>query len=501
MITKVKRFSVESLDLGLADFDPSEAMRRLLALEGASQGFLVEKSQPDESAVFLGTSPFEILRIVKGQALSEAFGRRSVLPGNPFLALGRRLAGFRLEGRAPPFTTGAVGFLGYEMARHLERIPARTPGQEAVLMLFGAIVCCDRLRGRTELFGLVPCGPKAASERAALSRRAQAIASELRGCRPSRKGQLPPGRGKSPGPALGRGVLGREGFMRAARRIKEHIRAGDIFQCVLSESFTLPTEAEPLRIYRCLRRVSPAPYLFFLKDGEEHWIGASPERLVKVLARQALNCPIAGTRPRGGDPRADLLLERALRRSPKERAEHLMLVDLARNDLGRVCAPGTVRVRTLMEVRRFSHVMHLVSEVEGRLERGRASWEAMAASFPAGTVSGAPKVRAMEIIAGLEPQPRGFYAGALLQHDLQGNLDSCISIRAMSVSRGLARLQAGAGIVADSRPEREYDEVRNKLLGLRRALALAQGHSAPGTWRGGQDRNGANQMERRASPP
>jgi anthranilate synthase component 1 len=261
--------------------------------------------------------------------------------------------------------------------------------------------------------------------------------------------------------------------MKGVRRIKELIGEGDMFQCVLSERFETKSAADPLAVFRSLERESRSPYLFLLKDGREHLVGASPERLVEVDGRKVYNSPIAGTRPRGGDARRDQLLERALRRSPKERAEHLMLVDLARNDLGRVSLPGSVRVRELMRVKRFSHVMHLVSEVEGRLGRGVPAWEALAAGFPAGTVSGAPKVRAMERLARLEPVARGFYAGALVQYDFTGNLDSCIAIRTMSLCGGRAVLQAGAGVVADSDPAREYREVLNKLRELRWALAHA----------------------------
>lgn len=478
------RFGVRSLDLGQGQIDAPLALERWLALEGSSAGFLIEKSEPGESLVFLGVAPFETLRVLRGKVVQETKRGRKIISGNPFSALGRRLADFRIHGRFRPFSTGAVGSLGYEMVRHLENIPGRSLAQEGFLMLFDRIAVWDRVRGRGELFVLQPRRKGAAAREAVMPKALRAV-PVLRSCRLSPPGlEAGPPRSRrmvfsgapprGPGEAcLDGGALGRTGFLRAARRIKEHIRAGDIFQCVLSERFAAPVKAGPLEIYRSLRLTSPSPYLFFIKDGEGHLLGASPERLVKVVEGTAWNCPIAGTRPRGADPRRDGLLERALKRSPKERAEHLMLVDLARNDLGRVCRPGSVKLRRLMEVRRFSNVMHLVSEVEGRLERGRSSWDALAASFPAGTVSGAPKVRAMEILSGLEPGPRGFYAGAVLQSDFSGNLDSCIAIRTMSIGGGRAVLQAGAGIVADSRPEREYEEVENKLSSLRRALALA----------------------------
>src|SRR5581483_5204828 len=206
------------------------------------------------------------------------------------------------------------------------------------------------------------------------------------------------------------------------RTLKERIRAGDIFQAVLSDQFRSRRRPDDLALYRALRASNPSPYHFLLRDGGRSYVGSSPERLIKVEGRRALYSPIAGTRPRGASAAQDRLLERQLKRSPKERAEHLMLVDLGRNDLGRVCEPGTVRVARYMDVRRFSRVMHLVSELEGRLERGRTAWDALSAAFPAGTVTGAPKVRAMQLLAGLEKAPRGFYAGCVLQLDPLGNL-------------------------------------------------------------------------------
>jgi anthranilate synthase component 1 len=263
---------------------------------------------------------------------------------------------------------------------------------------------------------------------------------------------------------------GRGKFLKSVAKIKNHILAGDVFQAVISEPFTARVEATVFDAYRAVRASNVTPYGFCLLDGEKAWIGASPERLVRVVNGVARNCPIAGTRPRGKTRKQDLRLEKVLRANEKERAEHLMLVDLARNDLGRICAPGSVEVARFMITRRFSNVMHLVSEVEGKLDKDKTAWDALVASFPAGTVSGAPKVRAMQIIAGLEKATRGFYAGAVVQADFAGNLDSCLAIRSLELRNGLARLQAGAGIVADSKPNAEWNEVLHKLKGLRRAL-------------------------------
>ena len=458
------RFDVETFALGPADFDGPAALERC----GHARGCLLEKSTPDAETVVLGSSPFETLRIKSGRLVAETSRGARTFPGNPFWALGKRLSEFRVEG-ARPFQTGALGYLDYEIVRHLERLPPRAWPEEALMMLFDGLVVADRRKGRAEYVALLPKAGRVAARRKA--EKAALYWGKILRAAPRRREEALPAP-KELGAMTP--TLGKLKFLAAVRKLKEHIRAGDIFQAVLSETFTVKTRASPALLCRTLGRLGAPPYLFWIKDGGRHLIGASPERLVKVEGGAALNCPIAGTRPRGADRESDLALERALSRSPKERAEHLMLVDLARNDLGRVCAPGTVKVKEFFRVRRFPNVMHLVSEVEGRLEKGRTAWETLAASFPAGTVSGAPKVRAMELLSGLETRPRGFYAGAVLQSDFSGNLDSCITIRAMGLQSGTARLQAGAGIVADSNPEREHQEIMNKLLSLRRALALAE---------------------------
>jgi anthranilate synthase component I len=457
-------FVEEKRALDIGGVDGLSALAALQELRGA-HAFLIEK---DGTKAFVGAGPFSILSIGRGRLLEETERGRKVLPGNPYEALGRRLARFRVLGSSTPFAGGAVGGLSYDMARHLERLDLPREEEEGRLMLFDRVLALEG--GRATLVGLLDV-----KRRRAQSRELGELAGTLERALRERHGQA--FRFGAPPKSLPEmaGSTGKDGFFEGVRRVKRHIRAGDIFQCVLSERFQVPTSAEPERLYAAVAAVSPSPYRFLMKDGETALIGASPERLVKVQDGVALNCPIAGTRPRGENAKADKAFEKALLKSPKERAEHLMLVDLGRNDLGRVCAPGTVKVRNLMEVRRFSNVMHLVSEVEGRLDKGRSAWDALMASFPAGTVSGAPKVRAMEIIAALEKRARGFYAGAVLQHDFSGRLDSCIAIRTMRLRQGVATLQAGAGIVADSMPAREYQEILNKLSGLRRALALCDG--------------------------
>jgi anthranilate synthase component 1 len=258
------------------------------------------------------------------------------------------------------------------------------------------------------------------------------------------------------------------------RTIKEHIGAGDIYQAVLSQRFEADVTADPFTVYRALRHVNPSPYMYFTRMGGLSIVGSSPEMLVRVEGRRVETHPIAGTRPRGASEEEDLRLGEELKRNEKERAEHVMLVDLGRNDLGRVCEFGSVRVPQYMALERYSHVMHLVSTVDGRLADDRDHLDALVACFPAGTVSGAPKIRAMQILSELEPTRRDIYAGAVGYIDFAGNLDFCIAIRTITIRNGRARIQAGAGIVADSNPTAEYEETRDKAKALFTALAMAE---------------------------
>jgi anthranilate synthase component 1 len=269
-------------------------------------------------------------------------------------------------------------------------------------------------------------------------------------------------------------------YLAIVKKAKQYIREGDIFQVVLSQRFSAKTKADPFSIYRELRALNPSPYLFYLQLNDVYVVGSSPEMLVKVQGRDVFYRPIAGTRWRGKDEAEDQRLEREMLASEKERAEHIMLVDLGRNDLGRVCDYGTVRPEKLMTVERYSHVMHLVSSLRGRLREDVDCFDALMSCFPAGTVSGAPKVRAMEIIEELEKTRRGIYAGGILYLDFAGNLDSCIALRTMVIKNGVAHIQAGGGIVADSTPEGEFDESVNKSKALLRALEAAHGAAGKG---------------------
>ena len=448
-------------------FEAAAAFQALAG--GARQAFLIERGgwggEPETAC--LGWGPAAVFRLSRGRLLAR--GARALSGANPLAALGRSLQAVLAARAGPAWAGGAVGYLAYEVVRHVEPIPARPHlAEEGLLMVFDRALMHDYRTGATELV-LWDRSAAAAREEAAVVEKALSASpsfslSRLRreraGVRVHKQIKLT-------------SLLGRSGYMAGVRRLKEHIRAGDIFQAVLSDQFRASVRPGDLALYRALRTSNPSPYHFLLRDGGQSFVGASPERLIKVEGRLALYSPIAGTRPRSPSASRDRRLEAALKRSPKERAEHLMLVDLGRNDLGRVCRPGTIRVSRFMDVRRFSRVMHLVSELEGRLERGKSAWDALEAAFPAGTVTGAPKVRAMQLLHELEPAARGFYAGAVVQLDPLGNLDSCISLRSIRLTPSGAVLQAGAGIVADSNPAREYREVLDKLEAGRRALAAA----------------------------
>ncbi|MFQ3610692.1 MAG: anthranilate synthase component I family protein, partial [Fimbriimonadales bacterium] len=268
-------------------------------------------------------------------------------------------------------------------------------------------------------------------------------------------------------------TMTREAYESAVRKAVDYIYAGDCIQVVLAQRFSVPVSAPALNIYRALRSINPSPYMFFLRMDEMTLVGASPEVLVTVEGDRAMTRPIAGTRPRGATPEEDAQLAQELLADPKERAEHIMLVDLGRNDLGRVCQYGTVHVPELMVIERYSHVMHIVSEVQGKLRPDADAFDVLRACFPAGTVSGAPKVRAMEIIEELEPTRRGAYAGAVGYFSYTGDMDTCITIRTILLKEGMAHVQAGAGIVADSVPEREYQECLNKARASLKAIERA----------------------------
>jgi anthranilate synthase component 1 len=378
----------------------------------------------------------------------------------------------------PPFTSGGVGYFAYDMVRQFERLPATATADvdvpDCVFTFYDRLLAFDHLKHQLHI--IAAADVRAESPRKAYDRALADIDALERkvvtGIHKQQLGWSAPAKKK---PIKVRSTMSRDEFLACVRRAKEYIAAGDIFQVVLSLRLDFKPPADPFQIYRALRTVNPSPYMFFLQLDDMHVIGASPEMLVRITGRNLEYRPIAGTRRRGDDPSDDERLIEELRNDEKERAEHVMLVDLGRNDLGRVSDYGTVKVRDLMYVERYSHVMHLVSALEGQLRPELDALDAVAACFPAGTLSGAPKVRAMEIIEELEPVRRGVYGGAILYADYAGNLDSCIAIRTMVMRNGRAYVQAGAGIVADSNPASEYDECMNKASALLRAAEKASG--------------------------
>ncbi|MGE5114806.1 MAG: anthranilate synthase component I family protein, partial [Acidobacteriaceae bacterium] len=377
----------------------------------------------------------------------------------------------------PPFASGAVGYMAYDVVRQFERLPNKAKQDlklpDCVLMFFDRVLAFDHVRHQIHLIvsaDVRSAAPKEAYARAVreLDRLQKQLTSGLRTQRISLED-----RAKS-SPIRPDARTRQAAYEHAVTQSKEYIAAGDIFQVVLSQRLDFRPKAEPFEIYRTLRMVNPSPYMFYLRLGPDmHILGSSPEMLVRVTGRKIEYAPIAGTRWRAESPEEDLRLEQELRSDEKERAEHVMLVDLGRNDVGRVSRYGSVRVTDLMRVERYSHVMHLVSSIEGELREGLDALDALASCFPAGTLTGAPKVRAMEIIEELEPVRRGVYGGSILYADFAGNLDSCIAIRTMVMNRGKAYVQAGAGIVADSVQRKEFEESMNKAGALVRAAELA----------------------------
>ena len=422
---------------------------------------------------FLGAGPREIFRLYPDRLEVERDGRRRDLPGEPLAALHEVVRDTTAEPGPIPFTGGLVGFFGYDTIRMVERLPNRPSDPYdlpvAVLARYDTVVIFDHAHQRVLVIANEVEGEVGVSgaERQ-LSRLSRLLTAEASGGGVAMPGYAIPPLDDEP-PSLDGAA-----YRKAVETAKEHIAAGDIFQVVLARRFSVPRRVEPIALYRALRMVNPSPYMFLLESPDVSLVGASPEMLVRKQGRLIETRPIAGTRPRGMDAAGDKRLAEDLLADPKERAEHVMLVDLGRNDLGRVAMPGTVRVATFMEIERYSHVMHMVSSVEAELSAGMDGLDALLACFPAGTVSGAPKIRAMEIIDELEPQGRGPYAGAVGYLSYSGDVDTCIAIRTLVVEKNRTSVTAGAGIVADSRPEAEEKETENKAAALLTAVALAQ---------------------------
>ena len=459
----------------------------LRTTKDAEHAFLLESVEGGEQLArysFLGKGPFMVIRSKGGRVFvekQEGIEERE----ESFLEVVRELmAQYEspdVDG-LPRFSGGAVGFLGYEAAAWFE--PSLEPHwrtvdvesddvqDDAAFMVFDTVLAFDRVKHRILIIANTPvfdgCDLREKYEGA--QSKIQAVEKELS---LSESGQSMATETDSRLEWTTNTT--QETYEASVRRAQEYIRAGDIYQVVLSQRFDAETDVDPFTVYRTLRYVNPSPYMYFMRIGELSIVGSSPEMLVRVEGRRVETHPIAGTRARGSDEAEDRRLAEELRRNEKECAEHVMLVDLGRNDVGRVSEYGSVEVSRYMTLERYSHVMHLVSRVEGQLADGRDRLNALEACFPAGTVSGAPKIRAMEIIAELEPERRGIYAGAVGYLDFSGHLDCCITIRTIAMSRGRASVQAGAGIVADSVATAEYQETLDKASALIRALEIAQG--------------------------
>ncbi len=461
----------------LADTDtPVSAFLKL----GGTPSFLLESVEGGEKWArysFLGSRPAKIIR-GRGNTIEIITGRKPPVAfesDNPLDVIKKEISRYRpveIEG-LPRFFGGLVGYMGYDMVRFFEPIQeAKKEGlglPDFFFMLTDTMLIFDSLRQKIQVLSnahIEDKSPAEAYREAEL--KIEEIIAKLRA--PLVPGNTVPS-GKSNGV---RSNFTKPDFLRSVEKSKEYVMAGDVVQVVLSQRFERDSAVDPFDVYRALRVINPSPYMYYLDIGEARIVGSSPEILVRLEDGRIVLRPIAGTRKRGGTEAADKALEDELKKDPKEVAEHIMLVDLGRNDVGRVAKIGSVRVSELMTVERYSHVMHLVSNVEGELRAGLDAFDVLAACFPAGTVSGAPKVRAMEIIEELEPTRRGPYAGSVGYFSYSGNMDTCITIRTLIVKEGKVYVQAGAGIVADSEPEREYVETLNKAKGMMKAVDMAE---------------------------
>jgi anthranilate synthase component 1 len=466
----------------LADMEtPVSAFKKI---SDGSHAFLLESVEGGERVArfsFLGSDPHLIMRS-KGRTVEmERNGcvveRIELAPGqDPLHVLKREMSRLRWvpDPELPRFCGGAVGYIGYDTVRFFEDLPDSTEDDlclpDCVFGFTDTLLIFDHVRHKIRVLAnaRVDGDPDAAYDEAV--EKIDRVVERLKLPAPQSKPAASPAGSRQVTSNFG----AREDFERAVVDCKEYIAAGDVIQVVISQRFCAPVAADPFDVYRALRSVNPSPYMYYLSFGDTKLIGSSPEILVTEERGKVTVRPIAGTRPRGRTDEDDARLEEELLADEKERAEHIMLVDLGRNDIGRVCRYGSVNADELMVIERYSHVMHIVSNVRGRLMPDKDQFDVLRATFPAGTVSGAPKIRAMEIIDELEPTRRGTYAGAIGYFSYSGDMDTCITIRTILIKGGTAYIQAGAGIVADSIPEREYQETVNKATAMIRALEMAE---------------------------
>jgi len=452
--------------------------------DGGGDAFLFESVEGGERwgrYSFLGTGVKSILRSIGEEVEIIEDGKITKKSGNPIDIFKEYMSAYSVapvEG-ASRFMGGAVGYAGYDMVRYVEKLPDTSKRDldvyEMCFMLTDTMLVFDRKEHKIKIIALAYVDSNSDSQSLYNEgiKKIEAIAEKITA--PLNLN------GRSVGTMVADEVTDvitsnfeKEDFKNAVEKTKEYIRAGDVIQTVLSQRFETAKNVEPFDIYRSLRVVNPSPYMFFLRTGGVTVTGSSPEVLVRVEDRDITVRPIAGTRPRGENEKEDRELEKDLLSDPKERAEHIMLVDLGRNDVGRVSEKGTVKVDELMVIERYSHVMHIVSNVSGKLKEGLGAFDAFSACFPAGTLTGAPKIRAMEIIEELEPCRRAIYGGSVGYFDYSGNMDMCITIRTVVVKDDMIYVQSGAGIVADSDSEKEYEETVNKAKGILKSVAMAR---------------------------
>jgi anthranilate synthase component 1 len=464
--------------------DTETPVSAFLKIRKGAYSYLLESIEGGEKwgrYSFLGTDPSVL---IKGngrhvEIIRDGKIEKITADGNPFLILKKILSDFQpveIEG-LPRFFGGAVGYIGYEMVRFFEPVQFKGPSTSTpdfFFLLTDTLLIFDNLKHRIKVVSnafiqdenLKETYERSVQKIDAMIARFNAPPAEPRG----KKTEKTEGRGAG-GPQSN---FSRDQFKKAVLAAKEYIEAGDIFQVQLSQRFTVPVKTDPFTVYRALRSINPSPYMYYIQFDQLNLVGTSPEVLVRLEGEQVETRPIAGTRRRGKSVQEDQALEEELLADPKERAEHVMLIDLGRNDIGRVCDYGSVKVDELMVIERYSHVMHIVSNVVGLLEKGKDAFDVLQACFPAGTVTGAPKIRAMEIIDELEPEGRALYAGAVGYFSFQGNMDTCITIRTIIIEGNRATVQAAAGIVADSDPDREYEETMNKAKAMLAAIELAE---------------------------
>jgi anthranilate synthase component I len=464
-----------------------ERVRSYLRARGKTHTYLLESVEGGEKIgrySFIGGEPRTILRAYGRRVTIETVGEaeRVLEDMDPLEALKGHMQQFApvvVDSRLPRFVGGAVGFLGYDVVSQFEpRVPVIETDEignpDMVFMVTDGLIIFDRVNHSLKIVANAHVDGDAEAAYDAALVQIDELCAALQ--HPIQRVLIDTH--VEVEPLEPRSNTSKEAFLGMVEKAQEYIRAGDIIQTVLSQRFEVENEADSLDVYRALRAVNPSPYMFCLDMGESAVVGTSPEILVRCEDRHVEVRPIAGTRPRGRTEAEDLALEKELLADPKERAEHIMLVDLGRNDIGRVCEFNSVTVPDLMVIERYSHVMHIVSDVTGTLSNEHDEYDVMRVCFPAGTVSGAPKIRAMEIIAELEKSKRGPYAGAVGYFNYNGNFDSCITIRTVILDKNKAYVQAGAGIVADSVPLMEYEETRNKARGMMKALALAKHYHA-----------------------